>query len=96
MLIESPLALIAVCTTGGAVLNLAMMKVSREIKAGYRHLLAGAAPTAASLAAMIGTNDSVVANGSDLMTLGASLVGGLAAAIGATKFVTPQQRLRHR
>ena len=93
MLIDSPISMIAACTIGAAVLNLAMLKISPAIKARTRHLLAGATPTIASLAALIGFNDSVVANGTDLMVLGTSLVGGMAMAVGATKFVTPQRKL---
>lgn len=93
MLIEYPLAVVAGCTGGAAVLNLAMLKLSPQIKDLTRHLAAGAAPVVGSLGALIGSSDSVVAYGPDLLALGASLIGGLAAASGSTRFVRPQAKL---
>lgn len=93
MLIDNPIALVAGCAGGAAALNLAVLKISPEIRDRTRHLVTGAGPVVAALGAMIGTQDSVTAYGSDLMALGASLVGGLAAAIGSTMFVRPEQML---
>jgi len=93
MLIDYPIALVAGCTVSAALLNLAMLKLSPQIKDVTRHLAAGAAPVVGSLGALIGTNDSVVAYGPDLLALGASVIGGLAAASSSTRFVRPQAKL---
>lgn len=93
MLIENPATLLAACTVLGGVINLSMMKISPAIKARARHMISGIGPTAATLGVLIGTNDSVVASGTDLLVLGGSAVLGIAAAIGSTKFVTPQSML---
>ncbi|BDI61370.1 hypothetical protein [Qipengyuania nanhaisediminis] len=93
MLIESPIALLAACTAGAATINLAMLKLSPTIKARMRHAIAGTGPAVASLGAMIGVQDSVVATGTDLLVLGGSVAFGLAASIGSTKFVTPKRAI---
>ena len=93
MLIDNPIALVAGCAVGAAALNLAVLKISPEIRDRTRHLITGAGPVVASLGAMIGTNDSVTAYGSDLLALGAAMVGGMAAAIGSTRFVRPESML---
>lgn len=87
MLIDNPIAIVAACTGGAAAINLAMLKVSPMIKAGTRHLLAGAGPVIGALAGLIGSNDSVVAYGPDLAAIGAALAGGLAASIASTRLV---------
>ncbi|MFB0611177.1 hypothetical protein [Aurantiacibacter poecillastricola] len=96
MLIENPFYLLAGCGLGAAAFNLAMMKVSPQIKDRTRHVVAGTVPVAASFALLIGPHDSVVAYGSDLATIGASLVAGLSAAYGSTRFVRPQRMLTRR
>ncbi len=92
-MIDNPATTLAICTATATVFNLAILKLSPNIKARLRHLIAGIGPSVATLAAQIGTNDSVVATGTDLLILGGSAVAGLAAAIGSTKFVTPRHKL---
>jgi|GEM_PF-2407504 len=93
MLIESPTALLATCISASALLNLVVLKFSPEMKQTVRHLFTGVVPTMGALGMIIGPNDSVVAYGTDLLVLGASVAGGIAAAIGSTKYVTPQHEL---
>ncbi len=93
MLIDNPVTLIAACSASAAAINLAVLKVSPGISDRMRHTLSGAGPVVAALGVMIAPHDSVVANGTDLAVLAASLVGGVAAAIGATKFVRPDRAL---
>ena len=93
MLIDNPVTLIAACSAAAAAINLAMLKLSPGISDRMRHLVSGTGPVAASLGAMIAPYNSVTANGTDLAVLGASLAGGVAAAMGATRFVRPQGKL---
>ena len=90
MLIDNPVTLIAGCSAAAAAINLTMLKVSPGISNRMRHILSGVGPGAASLGAMVAPYESVAASGSDLLVLGASLVGGVAAAMGATRYVRPQ------
>lgn len=93
MLIDNPMTVVAACTGAAAFFNLAILKVSPAIKARTRHMLTGIGPTVAMLAGLIGYQDSVVASFADLLVLGGSAVLGSVAAIGSTKFVTPQKAI---
>lgn len=93
MLIDYPVTLIAACSALAAAINLAMLKLSPGISDRMRHLLSGTGPVATSLCVMIAPYESIAANGTDMAVLGASLVGGVAAAIGATRFVRPRGKL---
>lgn len=93
MLIENPVVTIAACSAAAVTVNLAMLKVSPQIKARARHAISGVVPTIAMLGGYIGLNDSVVASGTDLMVLGASALLGVAGAVGSTVYVTPQKAI---
>ncbi len=96
MLIENPVTMLAVCTAVATAINLAILRFSPQIKVRARHAIAGIGPAVATLGALVGLNDSVVASGSDLLVLGGSAAAGLAAAIGSTWYVKPQRSITHR
>ena len=94
-MIENPAIFLPACAAASAACNFAMLKVSPQVPAFLRHAFAGAGPVIASLAGLIGLQDSVVADGGDLLVLGGSTVAGLAAAMGTTKLVRARKTLRH-
>jgi len=96
MLIDYPILTVAACSIVAVSVNLAMLKVSPQIKARVRHSVSGIVPSLAAFGGYIGFNDSVVATGTDLIVLGASAVVGLSGAIGSTKYVTPQKAIGRR